>query len=560
MPETRPPSHSTALLSRFRRDKRANVAIIFAFALIPILTAIGCATDYTEATRIKAKMQAAADAAAVASVSKNSAAWTAAVNMTSNGPVAAGVTEANNIYNGNVFNFANLYQNGSVTSTVTKTGVNLTSNVQFSAQVPVVFMKVLGWQNMTIGGSSSATSSLPRYIDFYMMLDVSGSMGLPSTSAEAVRMQNINPDNNVQYPTGCTLACHFAQPPLTPLPNQSGNQLQKSACIDPGPSNSSGNKPFPYTMQSTQKYPTGNYCLGYDISRISQAAYAQLLANHGGQLPTYKYTQTQSSSPVAQPTAFYSTSASFPNDPVLSPVSSCPTAGTDACIQLRLDAVGFAVSQLLATATNPAYELIPNEFRVGLYPYITSMYQTYAPLTNSLTGSIVTAANNLAALLDTNTNSNLGSGGTNQDAALSTMNGLITNPGDGSSPTDTLPYVFIITDGAVTPQTKGVPFGGWSGSNHDTVIASPDTNCTAMKSKGIKIAILYIPFQPISPVNASFAGDEDDAANNNIPNIPASLQSCASANFFYTANTPQDITNLLQLMFKQALTEAHVTN
>src|SRR5271166_4951380 len=102
MPETRTPSRLTALLSRFRRDKRANVAIIFAFALIPILTAIGCATDYTEATRIKAKMQAAADAAAVASVSKNSAAWTAAVNMTSNGPVAAGVTEANNIYNGNV--------------------------------------------------------------------------------------------------------------------------------------------------------------------------------------------------------------------------------------------------------------------------------------------------------------------------------------------------------------------------------------------------------------------------------------------------------------------------
>jgi hypothetical protein len=102
--------------------------------------------------------------------------------------------------------------------------------------------------------------------------------------------------------------------------------------------------------------------------------------------------------------------------------------------------------------------------------------------------------------------------------------------------------------------------GGWSGGNHDTVIASPDTNCTAMKNKGIKIAILYIPFQKISPVNASFAGDEDDYANNNIPNIPGSLQSCASPNFFYTANTPQDITNLLQLMFQQALTEAHVTN
>jgi hypothetical protein len=142
-------------------------------------------------------------------------------------------------------------------------------------------------------------------------------------------------------------------------------------------------------------------------------------------------------------------------------------------------------------------------------------------------------------------------------------NSVITSVGDGSASNNSLPYLFIVTDGAVTPQTKGVPNGGWSGSNHDTVISQvgqTDANCTAIKNRGIKIAILYIPFQPISPVNAAFAGDEDDYANNNIPNIPQSLQSCASPNFFYTANTPQDITNLLQTMFQQALTEAHVTN
>jgi Flp pilus assembly protein TadG len=543
MPKTRTPNRSIALLSRFRRDKRANVAVIFAFALLPILAAIGCATDYTEATRIKAKMQAAADAAAVASVSKNSAAYLAAVNMTSNGSVAAGVTDADNIFNGNIFNFANLYTNASVTSTVTKTGVNLTSNVTFSAQVPVVFMKVLGWQNMTVGGSSSATSSLPKYIDFYLMLDVSGSMGLPSTTTEAQRMQAINPDNYVQYPTGCTLACHFAP--------------QKSACVDPPvtPPTAPPANPPTTTTSYTQQYNTNNYCMGYDYSRVSQSALSALL----NKASTKTVPKQVPGFPVSMISGL---PGSLNTDPTygLAAVSSCPTAGTDSCIQLRLDAVGYAVSQLLTTAVNPAYELIPNEFRVGLYPYITSLYSTYAPLTSSLTGSITTSANNLATLLDTNMNSNLGSGGTNQDAALSSMNGLITSVGDGSASNDTLPYVFIITDGAVTPQTKGVPNGSWSGSNHDTVIANPDTNCTAMKNKGIKIAILYIPFQPINPVNAAFAGDEDDYANNNIPNIPASLQACASTNFFYTANTPQDITNLLQLMFEQALTEAHVTN
>ena len=118
----------------------------------------------------------------------------------------------------------------------------------------------------------------------------------------------------------------------------------------------------------------------------------------------------------------------------------------------------------------------------------------------------------------------------------------------------------MITDGAVTPQTKGVPNGGWSGSNHDTTIANPDTNCTALKNRGITISILYIPYQPINPPVPSFASDEDDYANNNIPNIAPSLQACASSGFFYTANSPADITAALNQMFQHALTEAHVTN
>ena len=46
-------------------------------------------------------------------------------------------------------------------------------------------MKVIGLQTLTVTGSSTSTASLPPYLDFYLMLDVSGSMGLPSTNAEA---------------------------------------------------------------------------------------------------------------------------------------------------------------------------------------------------------------------------------------------------------------------------------------------------------------------------------------------------------------------------------------
>lgn len=564
------------LIRSFGRDQRGNMALTFAIVTVPLLTAVGAASDYSMATRMKAKLQSAADAAAVASISERSPGYLAAAQMSTNGSVAAGVTDANKIFNGIMATISG-YSGLSETAVVTKTGANLVSSVTFTAQVPTTFMKLAGFTTMSLTGSSSANSSLPLYLDFYLALDVSGSMGLPSTASEAVRMQQISPDNFIQYPTGCTLACHFAP--------------QKSACTDPA--NGGG----------TQGYPTNGYCLGYAISRVSQAGYQNLLiaqspagtypyknlspgANNGKrqQLPPSVVTGAGKNSQNV-------TYASMGNiglpgsltQPIsmggggLTAVTSCKTAGTDACIQLRLDAVGFAlnatqavdgVDGMFALAQNK--EVVTNQFRIGLYPFITQMDSNYSPLTSSINSSSTTpgtinyAAANLATELDTNMNSALGSGGTHIDTALNSMNTIITSVGDGTTSNKTMPYVFLVTDGAQDPQMKGVPNGGWSGSNHATTI-NPSTVCTPLKNRGIKIAVLYIPYVTISPVNTSFANDEDDAANANIPNIPTSLQNCASppdaaGSYFYTANSPADITASLKAMFNHALTVAHITN
>jgi hypothetical protein len=122
----------------------------------------------------------------------------------------------------------------------------------------------------------------------------------------------------------------------------------------------------------------------------------------------------------------------------------------------------------------------------------------------------------------------------------------------------------LVTDGTQDNQTKGVPNGGWAGSNHATVLNdianTYPSACANLKNRGIIISVLYIPYQKIKPVNSSFAGDEDDYANNNIPNIPPSLQACASPNFFFAANTPADVTTALNAMFQQSLVTAHTTN
>lgn len=542
-------------LGRFGRDQRGNIAVTFAIAAIPLLAAVGCAVDYSTATRIKAQLQSAADAASVGSLAVGSPAYVAAGQMGSSGPVPEGVTDASNIFNANI-NGLTGFTNLQVTPTVTKTNTNLTSKVTFTAQVPTTFVKLIGYPTLTVSGSSQSSGSLPMYLDFYLALDVSGSMGLPSTPSEAARMQAINPDNWVQYRTGCTLACHFAP--------------QNSACVDPPvtpPTNPPSN-PSSNTWSYTQQYSTNNYCMGYIYSRLSQSALSALI----NQASTRSVRKQVPGLPDAM-LANLNNSLTGPNSLItgnsnsttwsLPAVSSCPTPGTDSCIQLRLDAVGYAVNQLFQTANKD--EKLPDQFRIGLYPFIRYLDSGYSPLTSSINGDPSTpgtinyAAANLATELDTNMNANLGSGGTHIDNALNSLNNVIASVGNGSASTDTLPYIFLVTDGAEDPQTKGVPNGGWSGSNHATVI-DPTTDCTPIKNRGIIISVLYIPYQVINPVNTSFAGDEDDYANWNIPNIPASLQACASPGFFYTANTPQDITAALQQMFNHALITAHLTN
>jgi Flp pilus assembly protein TadG len=548
----------TALISRFRHDKAANIAVIFAIALVPIMTALGCAVDYSLATRLKAKLQAAADAASVAAIAKNSLGYIQASTMTSDGTVANGQTDAANIFNGNASAISNppAVTVAAPTATVTKTGLKLTSTVSFSAVMQTTFLKAVGFPTITVGGSSSSTASFPPYLDFYLTLDVSGSMGLPSTTTpnggEAGRMQGVNPDNFVQYPSGCTLACHFA-----PL---------KSACVDPpvtSPTAPPANPPIT-TTSYTQQYNTNNACMGYAYSRVSQSALKALInLTSNGTYPKQK--------PGLPKQMLSGLPGSLNTDPNfgLPAVTSCPTAGTDNCIQLRLDAVGYAVNQLLAMANTK--KVVTNQFRIGIFPFITDIDKNYLPLTTAITGSAITsAANNLATELDTNTNATLGSGGTHIDNALHSINNLITSVGTGASITNTLPYVFLVTDGAQDNQYKDVPNGSWHGSNHATVLNDATTVtwptiCTTLKNRGIMVSVLNIPYQTINPVNTTFAGNEDTYANNNIPNIEKPLQDCASppdagGSYYYKASSPQEIQDSLQAMFNHSLVTAHLTN
>jgi Flp pilus assembly protein TadG len=193
-------SNSARQIGRFRRDQSGNIAVIFALSLMPILSCIGCAIDYSRAVQLRSKLQAAIDAASVGAVAKASPAFIAAGSMTSDGTIAVGATDATQIFNGNISGVGG-YTLNSMTATVTKTGGTLTSTTQFSAQVPTTFLGVMGKSAMTVTGTSNSTASMPLYIDFYLLLDNSPSMGVGATPADVATMVSHTPD-------ACAFACH----------------------------------------------------------------------------------------------------------------------------------------------------------------------------------------------------------------------------------------------------------------------------------------------------------------------------------------------------------------
>ena len=120
-----------ALISGFLANARGNVAVITALAALPIVSAIGCAVDYSMATTIKTKLQAAADAATLAAVSANSPLVATAKTMTGNGAVSNGATYTQNFFDSNLSSSpANAgYNSPSRTASVTKSGATITATL-----------------------------------------------------------------------------------------------------------------------------------------------------------------------------------------------------------------------------------------------------------------------------------------------------------------------------------------------------------------------------------------------------------------------------------------------
>lgn len=457
--------------------RSGNISIIFALSAIPLVGMVGLGVDYGTAVNAKTKLNAAADAAALAAV-VTAKAYIGAnpnqTNVTQNG-ITAGVNQGINAFNVNAGRVA--YTTVSLqTPVVTRNGQTLTSTVTYTATVQNSFGKIFRYPTTNLTNTVTASADLPSYLDFYLMVDVSGSMGLPSTSTGMTTLAAQNNDMYSDYKQGCQFACHF-----------------------PG--------------------------------------------NNGWSLAAGK-------------------------------------------IQLRSDAVNNAVCNLLQRAATP---LVPNQYRVGIYPFINQL-ATLAPLTGTIS-TLSSAAQcsqswplAFTNLLDTGstqlyTNNNpytgTGSGGTHFETVMPQMKSTISVYGDGSGTSQPKPFVFLITDGMQNGQHygnlvgtswnypgnpskfSGYGNGWWDGSQPAQI---DPTTCATLKAAGATISILYIPYNQISYVDlGGGVAWENGKVNGFSPTLATPLKACASTGFFYTANSPTDINNALSAMFDQALRVARIT-
>jgi Flp pilus assembly protein TadG len=177
-------------LKAFCINQRANVALTFCLAAIPLLGAVGAAVDYSFANRASVQLNGYADMAALAVV--NQAAM--AMDKTTAKQTAQNFFKAQ----------AKTLKWGEYTSVkanVTDDTKGRTAVVNYTASVPTMFMGLLGITKIDLEGSSTASSGLPTYIDFYLLLDNTPSMGVGATPADVATMVNNTPDQ-------CAFACH----------------------------------------------------------------------------------------------------------------------------------------------------------------------------------------------------------------------------------------------------------------------------------------------------------------------------------------------------------------
>lgn len=445
---------SIAALCRFFRDRKGNIAITFAFALIPALYLTGMSIDYISATQKKAKLDALADAAVLAALTPSM------LHQSDTNAQAA----AQNVFQAQLPSIPglNIDPQSGLTVTIQSTITTRNITVTYNASSQNYFPGVLKLNAINLAGTSKGSASFPPNINFYLLLDNSPSMAIPATQAGI---------NTMVTKTGCAFACHD-----TTNPND-----------------------------------------GYSIAKANG-------------------------------------------------------------ISTRIQLVGNAVTSLASTASTTAAQN-QSTYQMALYIFsnhsnnATALHMQVKALTANLS-SIASLPSGTIDVMPVAGNNNDTNGNYNDDtatdfdSAMSAMNGLMPNPGTGLAGATPQEILFIVTDGVNDAVSSNLlnscsqPLQTGSGGLKRCQEPMDVTWCTTIKNRGIRIALLYTVYLPMTTDSwynswvAPFQKWNNPTGNDGIAN---NIQNCATPGLYASVSTDGDITAALNKLFQDAVQMAHLT-
>ena len=511
-------------------NKRGNIAIITALMMIPLTFALGMAYDYTMAESRQDQINGMADVATLGGVTPTQ--------------MAGSLTDAEayslNLFtsqlatvNGVAYNVSNIDMSQS-NQTASGTSVTRNITINYTAASKNVFATLLGMPTFPLKGSSTATSSTAPNIDFYLMMDTSPSMEIAATSAGIATMIS----NTQQESDATSVSDSWPNPPGV---YATGGKFSASP---------HGNGCAFGCHESTPSEGTFEDSTGHPIKCTATGTYSDGVT---------QYQAWQSGDPLTPPYTF-------------------PTTGRDnydlsRCtgVVLRIDLLNTAAQNLMDVAKstaandNATYRMAIFVSAYNNQPSPLSLYKLQA-LTSDLSQAKTSAAS-IAALEMCNNNhlacgDSNGDMDTNLDGNLTSMNSTswIPNPGTGTNNAGDTPQevLFIVTDAQNDLNSGGRKY---------TPMDKNGTLCTAIKNRGIRIAVLYTTYTPLEESWYQTAVEPAlGYTNAHVPYVDTTVtdklataaQACASPGLYYQVSTDGDISAALALLFQEAVSSARL--
>lgn len=183
------------------------VAIITAIAAPALVTIVGFACDYGYASYINQRLARATDSGTLGSISQTAATTAGGYTQT-----AAMQTIGVNIFNANIADLPSTGVNFNLSVAADGTG-GVVATGTYSYNVPTFFGGLLGLKNIPVGGTAKTSARPTVYINYYILIDNSQSMGIAATQADMNTLYNLVATwkNAGSNDVGCVFACHIKQ-------------------------------------------------------------------------------------------------------------------------------------------------------------------------------------------------------------------------------------------------------------------------------------------------------------------------------------------------------------